>query len=358
MTETIITALVDVTPAWLTEVLMECGALQQGTVSAFEVTQGRGNWSSNARLTVTYTPEAQGPLPRHLFLKMVNADLGDEFFGASEVTYYTRDYVDVPDAPLIRCYAGAYSDELRRYYLLLDDVSATHVSAAEKAPSLAFGLALAEGLAVLHAHWWGADRLAEVRAPIHPAAHIRRFAQLAEPGLSYILEHFSTSLKPHWPELLQTFFVRHPQAMVARAQNPEGFTLIHGDVGLYNILIPRDGVCPLYLIDRQPFDWSLTSWLGVYDLAYAIVLDWDVEARREWEIPILRHYHAHLQQRGVKTYTWAHLFEDYRLCVAMGVYIAVEYCRGEEGAQRVEVWLPMLQRALTACDDLNCVEVW
>ena len=358
MSKQIITSLTDVTPAWLTEVLSQSGALQQGAVTDFEVDKGRGNWSTNARLTVAYTPDAQGALPRHLFLKMVNTDLDDEFFGASEVTYYTRDYVDVPDAPLIRCYSAAYSEELRRYHLLLDDVSPTHVKAAEKAPSLEFGFALAEGLAALHARWWGTDRLTEARAPIHSPDHIRAFARIAEPGLPYILEHFSASLQPLWPERLQTFFARFPQTMIARAQNPEGFTLIHGDVGHYNILIPRDGVRPLYILDRQPFDWSLTTWLGVYDLAYPMVLNWEIETRRQWEMPVLRHYHTSLRQRGIETYSWEQLFDDYRLCIAMGIYIAVEYCRGEDGARRVDVWLPYLQRSLTACDDLNCTELW
>ncbi|GAB4577584.1 MAG: hypothetical protein Fur0022_03150 [Anaerolineales bacterium] len=357
MPETIITSLTDVTPTWLTEVLTKSGALRHGAVTTFEVDKGRGNWSANARLTLAYTLDAQGTLPQNLFLKMVNTDLEDEFFGASEVTYYTRDYVDVPDAPLIRCYTAAYSEELRRYHLLLDDVSQTHVEAATKAPSLEFGLALAEGLAALHARWWGANRLTEAHAPIHSPKHIQAFSRIAEPGLPYILEHFSTSLKPHWPEMLQTFFARFPQTMIARAQNPEGFTLIHGDVGPYNILVPRAGVRPLYLIDRQPFDWSLTTWLGVYDLAYAMVLDWDIEARREWELPVLRHYHTSLRHRGIETYSWEQLFDDYRLCLAMGIYIAVEYCRGEDGARRVDVWLPMLQRSLTACDDLNYTEL-
>ena len=363
MAEKIITSLTDVTPLWLTEVLKQSGALLTGAVTDFEVDKGSGNWSANARLTVAYTPDAQGALPKNLFLKMVNTDLEDESFGASEVTYYTQDYLDVPDAPLIRCYSAAYSEELRRYHLLLDDVSQTHIEAARKAPTLEFGLALAEGLAALHARWWGADRLTEAHAPLHSADHIRAFAGIAEPGVPYILEHFSASLEPHWPEMMQTLFARHLQTMIARTQNPEGFTLIHGDVGHYNILIPRegerrDGTRPLYIIDRQPFDWSLTTWLGVYDLAYAMVLGWDTQARREWEIPVLRHYHAALHHRGVQTYSWEQLFEDYRLCIAMGIYIATEYCRGEDGARLVDIWLPMLQRALTACDDLNCAELW
>lgn len=178
-TETIV-RLEQVTPLWLTTALTTNGALTHGTVASFDVDTGRGNWSSNARLSLRYSADARGSLPRRLFLKMVNADLDDESFSASEVTYYTRDYVGVADAPLIRCYAGAYSEEQRRYFLLLDDVTETHVEAATQAPTLDYGLALAEGLAVLHARWWGAHRLAQANAPLHGEAHIRCFVDLAE----------------------------------------------------------------------------------------------------------------------------------------------------------------------------------
>jgi hypothetical protein len=56
----------------------------------------------------------------------------------------------------------------------------------------------------------------------------------------------------------------------------------------------------------------------------------------------------------VADYGWEQLYDDYRLCVAMGVYIATEYCRGGVNERRVSVWLPMLRRALTAVDDLDC----
>jgi hypothetical protein len=289
---------------------------------------------------------------------MVNTDLDDEFFGPSEVAYYTRDYKDVEDAPLIRCYDAAFSEELKRYHVLLDDVSGTHVEAAQKAPTLEYGLALAEGLAVMHARWWGAQRLAEADAPIHSPEHIRRFVEIAEPGVGHILDRFSAGLQPHWPDAIRALYAKHPQRMIERAQDANGFTLIHGDVGCGNILVPREGHRPIYIIDRQPFDWSLTTWLGVYDLAYAIVLDWEVETRRRLEQMILRRYHERLIQNGVRDYSWEQLYDDYRLSAAMGVYIATEYCRGGVNERWVPVWLPMLQRSLTACDDLHCSELW
>lgn len=354
----VITDLEQVTARWLTAVLARSGALARGAVAGFDVDTSRGNWSANASLHVRYTTGSQGNLPQRLFLKMVNTDLEDEFFGPSEVTYYRRDYIDVEDAPLIRCYDANYSEEKRRYHLLLDDLSATHVEAAEKAPTLEFGLALAEGLAAMHARWWGAQRLAEAGGPIHSAAHIQRFVDIAEPGAGHILDRFAAELKSHWPQTMRALFARHPRAIIKRTRDANGFSLIHGDVGANNILAPRLGDRPIYIIDRQPFDWSLTTWLGVYDLAYAMALDWEVEARRRLELPVLRRYHERLVSKGVQGYSWEQCFSDYRLCVAMGVYIATEYCRGGVYEHLIPIWLPMLQRALTACDDLDCQELW
>jgi hypothetical protein len=358
MSNNVITHLEQVTPEWLTAVLTQNGALTQGRVTGFDMADGRGNWSTSGSLQLAYSPDAQGERPSRLFLKMVNADTGDgEYFGSSEVDYYLRDYVDVPDAPLLRCYDGRYSPTLRRYHLLLEDVSATHVVACDQPQTLEYGLALAEAFAILHGRWWGAAALAEANALQHDADHIRRFVEIAEPGAGHIIGQLASELKPHWPAAIRDIFAHHPQAMVKRTQDLNGFTIMHGDAGCYNTMVPRQGERPLYLIDRQPFDWSLTTWLGVYDLAYAIVFHGDMDAR-QWERPILQQYHQTLIHRGVQGYTWEQLWDDYRLCVAMGVYIAVEYCRGGINQDTQWVWLPMLQKALTACDDLHCANLW
>jgi hypothetical protein len=42
----------------------------------------------------------------------------------------------------------------------------------------------------------------------------------------------------------------------------------------------------------------------------------------------------------------------------MGAYIATEYCRGGVNERWTHVWLPMLQRSLAACDDLDCSALW
>lgn len=57
------------------------------------------------------------------------------------------------------------------------------------------------------------------------------------------------------------------------------------------------------MIDRQPFDWSLTTWLGIYDLVYGVILDWPIADRRRLEPPLLQRYHDQLLAHGVTGYT-------------------------------------------------------
>lgn len=106
---------------------------------------------------------------------------------------------------------------------------------------------------------------------------------------------------------------------------------------------------PVYLIDRQPFSWSLTSWLAVSDLTYWIVTWWPTAIREELEEPVLRHYHAALAAAGVSDYSWPQLVADYRLCSWQSVLVAIEWCALPEDRERMRwVWWPELQRALAA----------
>jgi len=359
MSDVVITSPGQVTPEWLTSVLSAGDALTAGAVTGVAIEGGQGNWSSNAKLLVNYSADAAGTRPDKLFLKMVAIDLDDdEYFDDSEVTYYTRDYVNVPDAPLLHCYHAAFADTGTAYHLLLDDVSSTHVDATGRAPTPGSAVALADGLAAMHASWWGAGRLTDAGHPLHDAFHIQQFVDIAAPGVPHVLVACAADLPVHWPALIEQIFERHPTALIGRSRNPVGFTLIHGDPGCANILVPRDGDRPIYLIDRQPFNWSLTTWLGVYDLVYATILDWPTEIRRQLEVPMLKRYHDQLQLHGVADYSWHQLWTDYQLMIPMGVYIAVEYSRGGLNSKSMATWLPYLQRTLVACEDHDCQARW
>jgi hypothetical protein len=354
MFEQVITSPAQITTEWLTSALTKSGALLEGQVQAFQIEPFGSSWANFCRIQIQYTIGAVGSstLPTSLLLKMCQGT-----FGPSEVAYYTQDYAGLDQAPIPKCYHAAYSEEPRSYHLLVADLAATHHNSWETIPTLEYGLAVIEALALLHAYWWNPYKLAAAGKSIASAPEISRYIEHIQAGLAPLLAEVGADIKPEWAEKLRQIFAKHPAKMLERTKNPAGFTLVHGDTNPGNILTPLvpTGNNYTYLIDRQPFDWSLTTWLGVSDLTYLIVTWWEPAIRRQLEIPLLRHYHQKFVQQGITDYSWEMLLSDYKLCAVQSVYVAVEWCILEEDRQNKKwIWWPQLQKAMTAFFELNC----
>ena len=336
---------------WLTEVLVEAGALLSGGVATIGRDCQSSNWSRSVWLEPRYEESARGERPKSLLLKIC-ADAA-ESFGPSEVHYYTRDYRGYAQAPLVRCYHAAYQPAPRAYHLLLSDMRATHANGFELSPSLELALSSAHALARLHARYWGATGLAELGLGLATPEELYAYFSHVELGLEPLLEEMGETLPRARRELLRRIFGEHPRLLHARLRDDRGFTLVHGDLNPGNLLWPRKGTEPVYLIDRQPFDWSLQRWLGGSDLARLMIIPWAPELRREWQLPALRRYQEVLEELGVEL-PWRLLLDDYRLAALECVQIAVEWCA--DPVTRVEkrgLWEWMLDRALQAVDDLD-----
>jgi thiamine kinase-like enzyme len=353
----VITDTGQITLDWLNAVLIDSDTLVTGKVIDFAI-EARG--SENARIVTIrpqYTSRATGRMPATLLLKMC---LGNKnTFGDSEVNYYTRDYIDLVNRPLPISYYAQYAPNPPRYHILMEDLSATHSPSWKKEPTLAYGCSVAQALATLHAHWWGSEKLEAIGASIPSPSEIKRYVAHAQPGLLPMLSEVRGEIDSSWESILMDVFQYHPGKMIERTFNSSGFTLIHGDVNPGNILSPLNGDGKIYLIDRQPFDWSLTTWLGVSDIAYMMVHWWEPDWRRELEIPILREYHTSLLSNGVSGYDWEQLIKDYRLAAIQSLYVACQWCVSpQERRQMKWVWLPQLLKSMTAFFDLRCSELW
>ena len=347
----VITHAGQVTLDWLNTALSGTAALTEGRVSHFELAESDSINAQMIHLRLRYTTDAQGTLPAALLLKLCQ----DEDFGDSEVHYYMRDYVDLADAPLVRCYHARYAASPSRYHLLLDDLSATHRNNYDTPPTLDYGLQVARALAKLHVHWWSPAKREKLGAMIPTDAAIRRSIGPAAAGLEPMLSRVREEIDPTWRDILYEIFRMHPRCMIERTRNPNGFTLVHGDVNPGNVLSPIDGTGKIYLIDRQPFEESLTVWLGVSDLAYLIVRPWQTNLRRAAELPILREYHDNLMQAGITDYDWDQLLDDYRLSVIQSVYVSAARCEEAAECDQMQwLWWPHLQRSMTAYFDLDC----
>lgn len=354
MTTFVIDSVGRLTPAWLDAVLRRARVLGSGGVESFEVARRDEAWSTTARLRVRYTAGSTGERPEALFLKICTSNE----LGPSEVHYYRRDYLDAVDVPLLRCFDASHDRAARAYHLLLEDVSSTHVDAKELPVTEALVEALAEGTAALHAHRWTDRQLDAIDASRVGELELDRYFAHVGRGLEPLLEIGAEVLDARGRALLHDVFARQPAAMLERARRP-GTCLVHGDINPGNILAPRSGAGRLYLIDRQPFDWSLQVWLGVSDLAYLTCCFWPVEARRSFESLLVRCYVDALARRGVEDYGVERAWSDYRLCAVQALCVAVQWCIEEADRQRMRwLWMVQLDRAFSAFRDLRCDELW
>lgn len=289
----VIQQLDQVTAAWLTAVLGE-------EVADVKLSPSTSSWAQNASIAALM---ASGET-RTFWLKLcIGATLG-----SSEVEYYLRDYVGLADAPLVACYDACYEPGIG-YHVLLDDLSADFRDRKAATPTLEHGLALAAAVARMHAHHW------ESGSPPTAAEWDAYFEQIS-PGVERIEEATG--------RLFRTDFESHSAQLRQRWSDPVGLTLLHGDINPTNVLSPKGAESPVYILDRQPFDWSLTYGLAAYDLAYAIVPWWPHDVRTRHQDVILRHWFDHLGQPG---YTWEQAQSDWDLSVEHCLHIPIEWCR-------------------------------
>jgi hypothetical protein len=282
----------DVTASWISHVLNQ-------PVKHLKFVAGSGNWSRQLAIEAITADGASHAL-------RLKVCLGDTF-GRSELDYYLRDYVGMPNAPLVRC-LDAHYDPAVGYHLLLEDLAATHGDQKEVPPSLAYGIAVAEALGRLHRHHWGA------KAAPGEAAVDRYFDEI-RPGLA--------PMERATGHALQAGFERHEREFRARWAEPRGMSLLHGDLNPTNILTPRSSESPVYFLDRQPFDWSLTYGVAVSDLAYFMIPWWPEATRQSCERVVLRQWYDALAAPG---YGWDEALADWRLSVEQCLNVPMEWC--------------------------------
>ena len=318
----------EVCAGWLSEVLKQ-------DVKHVRVSAGSGNWSRQLAIEAHM---ADG-VTRALRLKVC---LGATF-GRSEVDYYTRDYVELPDAPLVPCFDAQY-DPAVGYHILLADLAATHRYRGDAAPSLAYAMAVAEALGKMHRHHWES-------MPAPDGAALDRYFDEIRPGVAAMENATGYALLDR--------FQRHERSFRSRWAKPEGMSLLHGDLNPTNLLTPRGAETPVYFLDRQPFAWSLTYGLAVADLAYFMIPWWPEPARRQWELPVLRHWHASLGKPG---YSFSEAQADWRLSVEQCLHVPLQWCARETTLQSMrglwELQFARVQDALaTPCEAVGSVRL-
>ena len=306
-------------------------------VRSFDRTDAVSTWATHVRIVAEVEGEKA---PLKLRVKMGSALV----FGRSEVDYYVRTFADLAGAPLVRCHHA--DADATHYHLLLDDLTDTHRNQDDVPVTEAYGRGLVESLAKLHAHRWA-------RTPPDAAA-IQ--ASLAAPlaGLPVMLAAMNEGFTDLERARVSDVFDRLPRALACRAEDASGFSWVHGDLNPGNILAPRTGPGTVLLIDYQPFAASSPplQQLAMGDLAQAMVLWWTEADRRALAWPLVQHWLAQIQSKGVGDVSADRVREDWELCVAQTLLVPASRC-SEAGAVTKHRWLweTHVRRALAALND-------
>lgn len=330
----------------------------EAALPPFRLEPLEANNSTTARLIFEEPPRARN-LPASLFLKLCPA--GHGFLGASEPNYYLRDYIDLADRPLVTCYGAVAPDAATAesvglgYAIFLEDLSADYSDNKSIKPTAIHAANLGAALGQLHAHHWGPD--ADPEGPHDLAADLHKFMAHVSTGLDPILEAMGDALASAGRARLAQVFEDDTARMLDRAIDGKGLALVHGDPNPTNVLTLRTADAQrtsLYLIDRQPFAWSLRLWLGASDLVLAAVPYWPEDRRRALQQSVMQAYHRALLGNGVRSYSFEDLQTDWHICACMAALKAVEWGTDPTSLDEMKwLWERQLSRALALLEDCD-----
>jgi aminoglycoside phosphotransferase (APT) family kinase protein len=323
---------------WLTAALRRSGVLTDGEVTQLRVRRSDAFNSTTVFLRATH-PGAETPL--RLVLKRPSAAQWSRAAAADEVRFY-RLLAQRADHPAIapRCLGTGEPDG--DPYVLLEDLSPTHVAPVSRARTIALrGIPTrarldraVETLAQLHAYWW------QRATPPFPAA---------EPFASIVARRQKAWLRvrAQVPQPARQFYeyVLAKASTVDISGRPR--TLVHGDTYLSNFLVPRKGDGPAILLDWQ----SPTVDIGALDLANLCATFWTREQRRSLEPRVLRRYHEALARPD---YPYDKLVADYRLALLDWLLVPVQ---DAADGSRPAYWQPKMRCLLEAAEDHQIVDL-
>jgi hypothetical protein len=296
-----------VTPAWLTDVLREAGALgRDSRVASFDATAiGTGQVGANVRFVLTYDGE---PGPSTVVCKFSSADPDSAAAGVSTLTYETevafyRELARTVHVSRPQCYFADLEHGTANVVIVLEDLAP-----AEQGDQIA-GCAVEQAeivmdeAAKLHAPRWGDPSLADMAWLNRP------------PSGGTVLLVFWDGFLARYRDTLAPETIEEGQRLVGAVDDLQGLrplvpTAIHGDFRLDNMLFDGSNATrPVTVVDWQ----TVHVGAGPQDVAYFIGNAFaDVDERREHQERLVRRYHDLLVERGVRDYTFDQCWLEYR----------------------------------------------
>lgn len=333
------------TPEWLTEALGE----EVTAVEIEPVGQGVGILGLLARLHVT----AAGGATRTLIAKIASSNA--ETVGiAVHYGFYVNEvqfYRECATTPGLRVPAAYYSDinaAGTEFVLLLEDLVVARAADQIAGCPPADAFHVMDAVAALHSFWWNSPKLDDLGwlRPVNNEAYKSSGQQYAAVWPGFV-ERYRDRVPAHalevasrFPEVVEDLF----DWIIER--NPT--TIAHTDLRLDNLFFDHVDGSPVTIIDWQ---LSVRS-MGALDVSYFIAESLSPDDRRAHERALLERYHAGLVAGEVTDYSFAQLYDDYRLSLFAQLSIPVVGSSMDPGNDRGRRLMDaMVERTLIAIED-------
>jgi len=356
-----------VTAVWLTAVLRGASALPCGDVLTVEERPNATAFNSIiTHLTLTYSPDAPANAPTRLLLKRNLSAAWAIRDAAREVAFYRLVAPHAAHLPmLVHCYGAAFDAERGISFILLDDLSDTHVTpisrervlALDGVPSEDHIHGVIDALAHFHAYWWEHPLLGEETLPVHGWYRDRTAHDAFIHDATADWERFIAAEGASFPDDLRILYERTlaglpdiwEHYLADRVAGRRNLTLSNGDSYFAQFLCPNDPAGRTYLIDFQ----SPKADFAALDLVYLFATFWTPGQRQGRETALLRRYHRTLQAHGIQ-YGWDELLIDYRLMIRYMMFFPLwDYVNGSRRAY----WWPKMHCLTGTFQDLHCAEI-
>ena len=309
--------------------------------------------SSEVAVVALETGGGGSDLPKSLFVKITHPQIGEALEGlirGKEVEFYNRHSKELPKGALLTCHFAEYSEPHRTFNLVFEDLSATHGSTEwPLSPHIHHCEMAMDCLAGVHAHWWDHPDLETIGKPVSQAESVREFEAFFQANFDEFVKFMGDRLPRNYRVALALHAERF-EHLSARLFERGNRTLTHGDSHFWNFLFPNDPSGQAKLFDWQSYGVGL----GTGDLAYMLAMHWYPSRRREFEIPLLEHYHAKLVANGVRDYDFQDLLRDYRWSILDKLIVPLWQWKVNLSPA---IWAGHLERILLAFEDLDCMEL-
>jgi hypothetical protein len=313
-----------ITPEWLGAQLAKVGVTARvASVRAERIAEGVGLMARLSRLHIRYEAPSQDA-PATLIAKFPidlpqNLQVAQLFqFYDRECSFYTELQGRTP-LRIPRCYA-ALRDGSSSFVLLLEDFGQGRVGDQISGNRAEDTRQAVLALAVHHAAFWdktaALEFLVDSHAPLFCQVLNVSYAGSIGPAIEAFSEHFT----PELSKLARAVGERTTAMFERNYKRP--LTVAHGDFRADNLFYDLPGGAAPGVIDFQ----ISGRGFGPFDIAYHLTQSVTQDVRRAIERPLLEEYHRTLVEHGVRGFTFADLFEEYRKDALFALIYPITVC--------------------------------